>query len=811
MAKKKKNNKLGHEFVGVVGGRNIYRDKQDRFTDEEGKAIEETLPGYAKFLSSIFPDTYNNEKQRKVFQEDKQKLDNEDKRDKAELRLELESIQDYIRDNNTILREQLAEMEQSSTLLSEIAEKIGNISKDGGGILDAIKNLTDKIPIGRVGGGAKPAAGGKTPKGVGGKVKGPGIGGFLGRKLLPGIGAALEASDVYEQTGSVGKAATAGGGALAGGIAGAEAGAALGMIGGPFGSLAGGVIGGIGGSIAGSELGQKGYDYFFGDNKKQSQAIAEAQQRGGKNNITFKADELRFSAQKLTFEVGTLTIDSKSSTTSTASGMGGGGGASSGATGPAASIQTPQGTPNLSTQTPIVGGGATQAITPPTPTTPITPGVAPSPATESQKSYYDKMYNAVYAAAKEKGVPNPEVIAQLGATQTSLETGYGRRMVGNNAFGIKGSGPNSVSATTQEFVGGKMVTTKQNFRSYSDPTESAADYVNLLMSDKRYKGVIAAKNINEAIAAQSRSGYATDPDYGAKLTSISAKMGGGTVATNQEVKANLTNTNTAPVTTTQTPAQATPQTTPAAARSPTTDTRIPIADWSGGLNPPTLTDVPLTPMSQVLGQTVRQASAQWDDFVEANKAVPGDVEDRSKNLKQVGDILAGRGASLTDAANRYKARRGAGAYLDEIGAINVEDYQPAFGYEFEQGDILERALKGTDKPYSIDPVSGLPLGPGQATPAAQLYPISPSVQTFGSVSPYQFSGLPSVSQPAPKPVVSKKLDKHVESKTAKPKQPGVVDGGNDDMIRRVFEILGTVALGYAAYQGLHHHIGRARR
>ena len=65
MAKKKKTNKLGQEFVGVVGGKNIYRDAQYRFTDEEGKAIEETLPGYAKFLSTIFPEVYEGgEKQR---------------------------------------------------------------------------------------------------------------------------------------------------------------------------------------------------------------------------------------------------------------------------------------------------------------------------------------------------------------------------------------------------------------------------------------------------------------------------------------------------------------------------------------------------------------------------------------------------------------------------------------------------------------------------------------------------------------------------------------------------------------------------
>ena len=155
------------------------------------------------------------------------------------------------------------------------------------------------------------------------------------------------------------------------------------------------------------------------------------------------------------------------------------------------------------------------------------------PASAEQKEYYDKMYSSLLKAAKEKGVPNPEVIAKLGATQTSLETGYGQHMVGNNAFGIK-AGKNdtdSVSAGTQEFVNGKMVDTKQNFKSYKDSSESAGDYIDFLMKNPRYKDVLAAKSIDEAIAAQSKSGYATDPDYGSKLASIDSKMSGGATQT----------------------------------------------------------------------------------------------------------------------------------------------------------------------------------------------------------------------------------------------------------------------------------------
>jgi len=50
--------------------------------------------------------------------------------------------------------------------------------------------------------------------------------------------------------------------------------------------------------------------------------------------------------------------------------------------------------------------------------------------------------------------------------------------------------------------------------------ESAADYIRLLTSNSRYKDVVAAKTASEAIAAQGKSGYATDPDYAKKLSSI---------------------------------------------------------------------------------------------------------------------------------------------------------------------------------------------------------------------------------------------------------------------------------------------------
>ena len=147
-------------------------------------------------------------------------------------------------------------------------------------------------------------------------------------------------------------------------------------------------------------------------------------------------------------------------------------------------------------------------------------GTREKPTTNSE--YYDRMYGALYKAAVEKGVPNPEVIARLGAAQTSIETGYGKHMVGNNAFGIKGEG---VTAETEEVINGQRVKIKAGFRAYGSVEESAGGYIDFLQKNKRYAALFAAQSVDEAIAIQGTTGYATDPSYGSKLASIHGNMG----------------------------------------------------------------------------------------------------------------------------------------------------------------------------------------------------------------------------------------------------------------------------------------------
>jgi flagellum-specific peptidoglycan hydrolase FlgJ len=142
------------------------------------------------------------------------------------------------------------------------------------------------------------------------------------------------------------------------------------------------------------------------------------------------------------------------------------------------------------------------------------------------QGFTDRMYQSLLLAAKSAGVSNPEAIAKLGTAQSALETGYGKHAPNNNYFGIKDFRKDSTTAalSTQEFINGKMVTIKDKFMTYSSMEESAADYIRFLQKNSRYKGVLAANSFEEAVSAQAKTGYATDPDYGAKLMAISAKI-----------------------------------------------------------------------------------------------------------------------------------------------------------------------------------------------------------------------------------------------------------------------------------------------
>ncbi|MBY0237996.1 MAG: flagellar assembly peptidoglycan hydrolase FlgJ [Burkholderiaceae bacterium] len=167
-----------------------------------------------------------------------------------------------------------------------------------------------------------------------------------------------------------------------------------------------------------------------------------------------------------------------------------------------------------------VGGGAAK--------TALTPEQETARANQSPhvRAFQDKLGSHADEASKSTGIP-----AKFMLGQAALESGWGRREIkgrdgtnSHNLFGIK-AGPEwkgkSVQAVTTEYVNGVAQRRVEKFRAYDSYADSFKDYARLLSNNPRYEKVMAsAGDATKFAQGLQRAGYATDPNYAAKLTSI---------------------------------------------------------------------------------------------------------------------------------------------------------------------------------------------------------------------------------------------------------------------------------------------------
>lgn len=176
-----------------------------------------------------------------------------------------------------------------------------------------------------------------------------------------------------------------------------------------------------------------------------------------------------------------------------------------------------------------VVGGADAAAQAPGGTNPPTTATGNWPPRDADE-FVRAIRPAATAAARELGVDADTVIAHA-----ALETGWGRSLPARadgqpsfNLFGIKAGGAWNgavAGARTREFADGRMQAVDAEFRAYESPEQSIRDYVSLLKSSPRYAQALGTGGDVAAFArALSRGGYATDPDYTAKLTAVAARL-----------------------------------------------------------------------------------------------------------------------------------------------------------------------------------------------------------------------------------------------------------------------------------------------
>ncbi len=113
--------------------------------------------------------------------------------------------------------------------------------------------------------------------------------------------------------------------------------------------------------------------------------------------------------------------------------------------------------------------------------------------------------------------------------QAILESDWGKSQLAatyGNLFGIKAYGnTDKVNLGTSEFVDGKWIEIKADFRVYPNWQASMDDHALLFVNGvdwnpNLYQGVIQATTYQEAASALQAAGYATDPNYQEKIIGV---------------------------------------------------------------------------------------------------------------------------------------------------------------------------------------------------------------------------------------------------------------------------------------------------
>ncbi|MEM8816850.1 MAG: flagellar assembly peptidoglycan hydrolase FlgJ [Pseudomonadota bacterium] len=147
---------------------------------------------------------------------------------------------------------------------------------------------------------------------------------------------------------------------------------------------------------------------------------------------------------------------------------------------------------------------------------------------DTPESFVEAVWPHVKRAAQKLGVEARAILAQA-----ALETGWGKHVPESlggqssfNLFGIKADSRwngDAVSKQTLEFRNGIPQQESARFRSYASVAESVEDYARFIQDNPRYAAVGESGATPEAFgSALSAAGYATDPDYAAKISRVAA-------------------------------------------------------------------------------------------------------------------------------------------------------------------------------------------------------------------------------------------------------------------------------------------------
>jgi peptidoglycan hydrolase FlgJ len=152
------------------------------------------------------------------------------------------------------------------------------------------------------------------------------------------------------------------------------------------------------------------------------------------------------------------------------------------------------------------------------------PGKTTKAPTANQVEFVNKLSDAAAKAEQATGIPASYMIGQAGH-----ETAWGKFEIKNkggspsfNVFGIKaneGWTGKVAEVTTTEYKDGVAEKTVAKFRSYGSYEEAFKDYAKLVGDSPRYaKAKLQTASPQAFASGLQKAGYATDPEYAAKLS-----------------------------------------------------------------------------------------------------------------------------------------------------------------------------------------------------------------------------------------------------------------------------------------------------
>ena len=136
------------------------------------------------------------------------------------------------------------------------------------------------------------------------------------------------------------------------------------------------------------------------------------------------------------------------------------------------------------------------------------------------EEFIDSVASAAVQSMQATRIPASFVIAE-----GALESGWGSSdlyLRGKNIFGVKvypGWDGDILQLPTKEYIDGQFVTVSAKWCLYPDYLSCIADHAKFLQGP-RYEHCFAFKTGTDFAIAVQHAGYATDPNYAEKITSI---------------------------------------------------------------------------------------------------------------------------------------------------------------------------------------------------------------------------------------------------------------------------------------------------